>query len=137
MRSRSSVIESSPTTDGYIHLAAPVSHIWFFKGTPSRIGNLLDLTLASLSRVLYFQEYIVIDPKETGLHKKQLLSEEDYRQNIEKYGENAFIAMMGAEAIKLLLAEIDCHKLAQELFEQMKETSSTQKRKKKSSNGYG
>ncbi|MFB3897788.1 MAG: hypothetical protein ACE14V_15975, partial [bacterium] len=115
---------------GYIHLAAPVSHIWFFKGTPSRIGNLLDLTLASLSRVLYFQEYIVIDPKETQLHKKQLLTEEDYRQYLDKYGENAFVAKMGAEAIKLLLTEIDCHKLAQELFTQMKETTSTQKRKK-------
>ncbi|MCX7918790.1 MAG: DNA-directed RNA polymerase subunit beta' [bacterium] len=115
---------------GYIKLAAPVSHIWFFKGTPSRIGNLLDLTLASLTRVLYFQEYIVIDPKNTPLQKKQLLTEDEYQANVDKFGKDAFVAMMGAEAIKILLSEIDCTALAKELFAQMKETTSTQKQKK-------
>src|SRR5690554_6660193 len=107
---------------GYIELAAPVSHIWFFKGIPSRMGLLLDMSPRALERVLYFAAYIVVDPGETPLAKKQLLTENEYREYKEKYG-NEFKAGMGAEAIRELLAEIDLDELAEELRREVKETT--------------
>lgn len=96
---------------GHIELAAPVSHIWYFKGIPSRMGLLLDMSPRALEKVLYFAAYIVIDPGDTGLAKHQLLNESEYREAREKYGD-AFQAGMGAEAIKQLLKEINLDKLA-------------------------
>jgi len=107
---------------GHIELAAPVSHIWYFKGIPSRMGLLLDMSPRALEKVLYFVSYIVLDPGETPLVKKQLLTEQEYREYREKYG-NAFKAGMGAEAIKHLLEEIDLDELAQELRKEVQETS--------------
>ncbi|MDI3281119.1 MAG: DNA-directed RNA polymerase subunit beta', partial [Bacillota bacterium] len=107
---------------GHIELAAPVSHIWYFKGIPSRMGLLLDVSPRTLEKVLYFASYIVIDPGDTPLTKKQLLSEAEYREMREKYG-NSFKAGMGAEAIKKLLEEIDLDKLAKELRQEIRETS--------------
>ena len=117
---------------GHIELAAPVSHIWYYKGTPSRIGQVLDLTPKKLEEVLYFTKYIVIDPGEkTGLVKKQLLTEEEYSQYSSKYaGIDAFRAGMGAEAIKELLAEIDLDQLAEELKAELEATTVGQKQVK-------
>ena len=100
---------------GHIELACPVSHVWFFKGLPSRIGHLLDITLRDLERILYFESYVVIDPGETELKEKELLTEERYRELRDKYGEETFDAKMGAEAIKELLSRIDVDELAEEL----------------------
>jgi DNA-directed RNA polymerase subunit beta' len=100
---------------GHIELASPVSHVWFFKGLPSRIGHLLDMPLRDLERVLYFEAYVVIDPGETGLKERELLSEEQYRQLRREHGEGAFVAKMGAQAIKELLARINVDELAEEL----------------------
>ncbi len=114
---------------GHVELAAPVSHIWYYKGTPSRIGQVLDLTPKKLEEVLYFTKYIVIDPGEkTGLTKKQLLTEEEYSQYQSKYaGIDTFRAGMGAEAIRELLAEIDLDALAEELKAELETTSAGQK----------
>lgn len=111
---------------GHIELAAPVSHIWYFKGIPSRMGLILDMSPRSLEKVLYFASYIVLDPKETPLSKKQILSEKEYRDAIEKYG-TTFSIGMGAEAIKKLLAEIDLDKMGNDLRNDLK-TSTGQKR---------
>ena len=117
---------------GHIELAAPVSHIWYYKGTPSRIGQVLDLTPKKLEEVLYFTKYIVIDPGEkTGLVKKQLLTEEEYSQYASKYsGIDTFRAGMGAEAIKELLTEIDLDALEDELRAELETTSAGQKQVK-------
>ncbi len=113
---------------GYIQLAAPVSHIWFFKGLPSRIGLLLDMSHRDLEKVLYFESYIVLDPKDTPLEKKQLLSEDDYN----KYKKNGldFRADMGASAIKELLSEINIEAEISQLKQDLTSTSSKQKEKK-------
>ncbi|MGQ9557163.1 MAG: DNA-directed RNA polymerase subunit beta' [Desulfurispora sp.] len=108
---------------GHIELAAPVSHIWYFKGIPSRMGLLLDMSPRALEKVLYFVSYIVIDGGETGLLKKQLLTETEYRDYREKYGPGAFKAGMGAEAIKELLQEIDLDQLSKELRAELREAS--------------
>ncbi len=100
---------------GHIELACPVSHVWFFKGLPSRIGHLLDLTLRNLERILYFESYVVIDPGDTDLEEKELLSEERFRELRDEFGEETFEAKMGAEAIKELLQRIDIEELADEL----------------------
>lgn len=92
---------------GHIELAAPVSHIWYFKGIPSKLGLILDMTPRNLEKVLYFAAYIVLDEKETTLTKKQILSESEYAQAIEEFGPNGFKAGMGAEAIQILLKELD------------------------------
>ena len=113
---------------GHIELAAPVSHIWYFKGIPSRIGLMLDLTPRTLEKVLYFANYIVIDPGFTPLEKCQILTEREYREMREKY-EDDFKAGIGAEAIKELLQQIDCEKLAQELREDLKNASGQKKAK--------
>ena len=112
---------------GHIELAAPVSHIWYFKGTPSRIGQMLEISQKRLEEVLYFTKYIVIDPGQTPLEKCQLLSEKDYMEMREKY-EDGFKAGMGAEAIKELLCEIDLDKLAAELKSELKDLPAGQKK---------
>ena len=114
---------------GHIELAAPVSHIWYYKGTPSRIGQVLDLTPKKLEEVLYFTKYIVIDPGEkTGLVKKQLLTEDEYSQYSSKFaGIDTFRAGMGAEAIRELLSEIDLDKLEEELKTELETTAAGQK----------
>ena len=112
---------------GHIELAAPVSHIWYFKGIPSRMGLILDISPRMLEKVLYFALYIVTDPGNVRkLQKKQLLNEKEYRDMREKY-ENDFEASMGAEAIKQLLTEIDLDRSSQELQDEL-ETASGQKR---------
>ena len=95
---------------GHIELAAPMSHIWYFKGIPSRMGLLLDMSPRSLEKVLYFASYVVVDPGETGLNEKQLLTEKEYRTAVDKYGYNSFTVGMGAEAVKQLLQNIDLEK---------------------------
>ncbi|MRR39543.1 DNA-directed RNA polymerase subunit beta', partial [bacterium] len=92
---------------GHITLAAPVAHIWFLKSLPSRIGNVIDLTLKELEKVLYFESWMVLDPKDTPLKKKELLSEERFVECREKYGADGFVAGIGAEAARTLLKEID------------------------------
>ena len=113
---------------GHIELAAPVSHIWYFKGTPSRIGQMLEISQKRLEEVLYFTKYIVIDPGNTELIKGQLLTEKDYSEMQEKYDEDEFRAGMGAEAIKELLEEIDLDKLSEELKTELKDLPAGQKR---------
>ncbi len=100
---------------GHIELACPVSHVWFFKGLPSRIGHLLDISLRDLERILYFESYVVIDPLDTELKEGELLTEERAREVREEYGDDAFDARMGAEAIKELLSRIDPEELSEEL----------------------
>ena len=114
---------------GHIELATPVAHIWFLRSLPSRIGAILDMTLRELEKVLYFESYIVIDPKDTPLKKGELLSEEKYLKLRSEYGEE-FVVGMGGEAIRTLLKEIDLEKLAESLREEMKTTSSDAKKKK-------
>lgn len=104
---------------GHIELAAPVSHIWYFKGIPSRMGLVLDMSPRALEEILYFAAYVVTDSGSTPLEKKQLLSEKEYRDFYEKYG-NEFKAEMGAEAVKKLLQDIDLDKEVQELKEELK-----------------
>src|SRR5213595_3869807 len=114
---------------GHIELAVPVSHIWFYKCMPSRIGLMLDMSARQLERIIYYEDYIVIDPGKTPLQKTQLLNEVEYREAQEQYGED-FVAGMGAEAIRKLLAEIDLNKLNKELEKAMAATKSKQIRKK-------
>ena len=114
---------------GHIELAVPVSHIWFFKCTPSRIGLMLDLTASSLERVLYYEDYIVTEAGDTPLKYKQLLNEMEYREALEKYGDG-FEAKIGAEAIRDLLIAVDMEELLVELEEAMAKTRSKQTRKK-------
>ena len=114
---------------GHIELAAPVSHIWYFKGTPSRIGQMLDISPKRLEEVLYFTKYIVVDPGDTSLMKGQLLTEKEYADMRERY-EDDFRAEMGAEAIQEMLAEIDLDKLSEELKAELQETQQGQKRVK-------
>ncbi|NLK73489.1 MAG: DNA-directed RNA polymerase subunit beta' [Clostridiales bacterium] len=111
---------------GHIELAAPVSHIWYFKGIPSRMGLVLDMSPRSLEKILYFASYVVIDPKSTPLSYKQLLSEQEYREYKEKY-KNGFKAVMGAEAIKELLTHIDLEKLSKELRKKLKDSTGQKK----------
>ena len=107
---------------GHIELAAPVSHIWYFKGIPSRMGLLLDMSPRALEKVLYFASYVVIDHGTTALMKKQLLSENEYREAREKYGDS-FQAMMGAEGVKKLLEEIELEDLTRRLRKEVREVS--------------
>ncbi|HJT34512.1 MAG TPA: DNA-directed RNA polymerase subunit beta', partial [Pirellulales bacterium] len=107
----------------------PVVHIWFFKAMPSRLGNLLDMKTTSLEKVIYFQDYAVIDPKDTPLKRQQLLTEEEYRAAREQYGESGFEADMGAEAVRKMLANLDLVELSVELRKNLAETGSKQKQK--------
>jgi len=115
---------------GHISLATPVAHIWFLKSLPSRIGNLLDITLKDLEKVLYSEAYVVVDPRQSGLTRGELLTEERYAKLVEELGEEAFVAGMGAESIRELLRAIDVHKLSEQLRQEMKEATSEAKRKK-------
>ena len=112
---------------GHIELAAPVSHIWYFKGIPSRMGLILNMSPRSLEKILYFAAYVVIDPMESGLVKNQLLNDKEYREAVEKYGYGSFKAGMGAESVKELLENIDLESLAVELRSEL-EKSTGQKR---------
>ncbi|MBI2433104.1 MAG: DNA-directed RNA polymerase subunit beta' [Candidatus Hydrogenedentes bacterium] len=114
---------------GCIKLAVPVTHIWFFKTTPSCIGNLLDLSIRTLERIIYFENYIVIDPGDTDLDKMRTLTEDEYQEERVKYGDR-FVAKMGAEAIKMLLEEIDIETLSAELHATFASTGSAQARAK-------
>ena len=107
---------------GHIELAAPMSHIWYFKGIPSRMGLLLDMSPRSLEKILYFASYVVIDPGETGLNEKQLLTEKEFRSNYEKYG-NTFEVGMGAEAVKKLLMRIDLEQESKLLRDDLKDST--------------
>jgi DNA-directed RNA polymerase subunit beta' len=120
---------------GHITLATPVSHVWFFKGLPSRIGHLLDISLRDLERVLYFEAYVVVDPGDTDLKQNQLLNEEQFRKAREEHsdprsGMPRFRAQMGAEAIKELLKRVNVDRLSIELREKMKTEQSAQKKLK-------
>ncbi len=110
----------------HIELAAPVSHIWYFKGIPSRMGLLMDMSPRALEKILYFASYVVIDPGNTPLMINQLLSEREYRDNVEKYG-NRFKAGMGAESVKDLLRQIDLESLSQKLRKDLKEATGQKK----------
>ena len=114
---------------GHIELATPVSHIWFFKGIPSRMSLIIDVPPKALERVIYFAAYIVMDPKDTGLTYKQILSEKDYREEVEKYGENAFKVGMGAEAVEELLSKVDLEKEREDIKKELEHTT-IQKRTK-------
>ncbi len=116
------------TRMGHISLAAPVVHIWFFKAMPSRLGNLLEMKTTSLERVIYYQDYVVIDPGGTDLKEKQLLTEEEYRLSREKWGYE-FEVDMGAEAVKKLIQRIDMDKLIEELTGELATTRSKQRKK--------
>src|SRR5205085_8128312 len=103
-----------------VELASPCSHVWFFKGLPSRIGHLLDITLRDLEKILYFETYIVVDPGDVpGLKEKELLTDERYRELTRDYP-HLFVAKMGAEAIKELLATVDVAELVNELRQKMR-----------------
>ena len=108
---------------GHIKLAAPVSHIWYFKGVPSRMGILLDISPKELEKVLYFASYIVLDAGETNLLEKQILTEKEYKDAIETFGYGSFNAMMGAEAVKVLLSRVDLDALSQELKAKFKDST--------------
>ena len=112
---------------GHIELASPCSHVWFFKGLPSRIGHLLDMSLRELERVLYFEAYVTIDPGDAPLKERELLTEEKFRQ-LQQEHPGKFVAMMGAEAIKELLKRVDIEELAGELRTKMKSENSQQKK---------
>ena len=116
---------------GHIELAAPVAHIWFLKTLPSKIGTLLDMTMADLEKVLYFDSYIVLDPGQTNLQKRQVISEDQYLQILDHYGSDEVLTVgMGAEAVRSLLEELDLEKLRVELREKGEATKSQTKKKK-------
>jgi DNA-directed RNA polymerase subunit beta' len=114
---------------GHINLAAPIVHIWFFKAMPSRLGNLLAMKTSDLEKIIYFQDYVVTDPGQTELEHKQVLTEDEYRQAVDKYGTASFTAMMGAEAIRELLQQLDLESLAKEIREDLGNTKSKQRQK--------
>src|SRR3954463_3027557 len=115
---------------GHITLATPVAHIWFLKSLPSRIGNLLDITLKDLEKVLYCESYIVLDPKSTTLMKGELISEEKYHRLLQEFGDESFTAAMGGEAVRDMLKAIEIPRMSEELRKEMRETNSEAKRKK-------
>ncbi|BAE81093.1 DNA-directed RNA polymerase beta' chain [Chlamydia felis Fe/C-56] len=114
----------------HIELAVPIVHIWFFKTTPSRIGNVLGMTASDLERIIYYEEYVVIDPGKTDLNKKQLLNDAQYREVVEKWGKDSFVAKMGGEAIYDLLKSEDLQSLLKELKDRLRKTKSQQARMK-------
>ena len=98
----------------------PVSHIWFFKGVPSRIGHLLDMSIRDLERILYYESYVVIDPGKTGFKKREIITEDQYNEVMDEQPDSALKAKMGAEAIRDLLAELDLEELSTDLRAQAK-----------------
>ncbi|MGF1679003.1 MAG: DNA-directed RNA polymerase subunit beta' [Candidatus Methylacidiphilales bacterium] len=115
---------------GHIELAVPVSHIWFYKCMPSRIGLMVDMTARELERVIYYEDYLVIDPGDTALEARQLLSETEFREAQDQYGEDAFLAKMGAEAVRDYLKRLDLPQVARDLEEALETTRSKQLKKK-------
>jgi DNA-directed RNA polymerase subunit beta' len=115
---------------GHIELASPVAHIWFLKSLPSRIGLLIDMTLKDLERILYFENYVVVEPGLTPLKMHELLTEEQYQRAVDEYGDDSFTAGIGAEAIKSMLVAIDLEKEKETLKADLRETTSEAKRKK-------
>ena len=115
---------------GHIELASPVAHIWFLKSLPSRIGLLLDMTLKDLERILYFESYVVIEPGLTPLKLHQLLNEEEYVIAQDEYGEDAFAAKIGAEALRDMLSQLDLDQEKVSCREELRDTNSEAKRKK-------
>ncbi|MEE8185779.1 MAG: DNA-directed RNA polymerase subunit beta', partial [Thermodesulfobacteriota bacterium] len=115
---------------GHIELATPVAHIWFMRSLPSRIATILDMTLREIERVLYYEHYIVINPKDTELKDAELLSEERYIKAVEKYGPDGFVAEMGARAVRELLKRIDLNELSSTIRAEMQKTTSEAKKKK-------
>ncbi|QDU64034.1 DNA-directed RNA polymerase subunit beta' [Planctomycetes bacterium Pan216] len=113
---------------GHIELAAPIVHIWFFKAMPSRLGTLLDMRTTALEKIIYYQDYVVVDPGETALKERQLLTDEEYRRAREQFGDG-FQADMGAEAVRRLLTRLDLVKLPDELRDDLSKTASKQKQK--------
>jgi len=114
---------------GHIELASPVCHIWYLKGVPSRIGYLLDMSTRNLERVVYYENYVVLDGGNTPLQARQLLTEEEFRRNRDQFGEGSFKAKMGAESVKDLLRGLDCVKLGEQLRADLRITTSVQKKK--------
>ncbi|HJZ12542.1 MAG TPA: DNA-directed RNA polymerase subunit beta', partial [Acidobacteriota bacterium] len=114
----------------HVELAVPVVHIWFFKTMPSRIGNILGMSTNDLERVIYYEEYVVVDPGRTTLEKKQLLNDTEYRESQEKWGSDAFVARMGGEAVRELLEKEDLQILVADLKEKLRKTKSMQARMK-------
>src|SRR6266850_4716042 len=114
---------------GHIELAVPVSHIWFFKGVPSRIGHLLNMSIRDLERILYYESYVVIDPGNTGFKKKEIISEDQYNEVMDEQPDSGLKSKMGAEAIRDLLAELDLEELSTELRAQAKMETSVQRKK--------
>ena len=115
---------------GHITLATPVAHIWFLKSLPSRIGAILDITLKDLERVLYCESYVCLDPKETPLERGEILTEDRYHDMLDEYGDDAFEAGMGGEAVLEMLRDLDVHAMAEQLRLDLKEATSEAKRKK-------
>jgi DNA-directed RNA polymerase subunit beta' len=115
---------------GHITLATPVAHIWFLKSLPSRIGAILDITLKDLERVLYCESYVVLDPKDTPLERGEILTEDRYHDMLDEYGDEAFEAGMGGEAVLEMLRDIDVHAMAEQLRLELREATSEAKRKK-------
>ncbi|MCH2133353.1 MAG: DNA-directed RNA polymerase subunit beta' [Phycisphaerales bacterium] len=112
---------------GHINLAAPVVHIWFFKALPSRLGTLLQMKTADLEKVIYFQDYVIIDPGDTDLEMKQVMDEDEYRAAVQTHGLSAFKALMGADAVSELLSRLDLHEVAAEIRDELTKTRSKQK----------
>ncbi len=115
---------------GHISLATPVAHIWFLKSLPSRIGAILDITLKDLERVLYCESYVVLDPRETPLERGEILTEDHYHDMLDEYGDDAFDARMGGEAVLEMLRDLDVHAMAEQLRLDLREATSEAKRKK-------
>src|SRR5262245_9813720 len=115
---------------GHITLATPVAHFWFLKSLPSRIGNILDISLKELEKILYCEAYLVVDPKQTPLQRGEILSEDKYQGAREEYGDDAFVAEMGGEAVLESLKAVDIVALAEQLRKEMKDATSEAKRKK-------
>ncbi len=115
---------------GHIELAVPVTHIWFLKSMPSRLGLLLDMTARNLERVIYYENYMVVDPGKTPLEEKQLLTEQEYQQAVDEFGDDAFVAKMGAEALRDVLSGMVLEPLVDEMHQQMHTTRSKQIKKK-------
>src|SRR5215813_5239283 len=114
---------------GHIELAVPVSHIWFFKGVPSRIGHLLDMSIRDLERILYYESYVVIEPGKTGFKKREIITEDQYNEVLDEQPESGLKAKMGAEAIRDLLGELDLEELSTDLRAQAKMETSVQRKK--------
>ena len=115
---------------GHIELAAPVTHIWFFKVVPSRMSALLDMTLRDIEKVIYYEEYVIIDPGSTPLKKKDLLTEEEYQEAVTKYGQSSFKADIGAEAIRGLFKELDLESFSRKLRRESEKSKDTMSNRK-------